>query len=132
MKIKDQIISFEYAKRLKELGVKQNGYFCWFRLLEKSTYDLSEQWQIDDLDRFEEISAFTVAELVNILPECVPQEGDLMMWNYMEGDQRTYGVDYAASGWPVHYGIKFADALAKQLIWLIENNKFNLNKEEIK
>jgi hypothetical protein len=68
MNIQDQVCSLELAKRLKELGVKQNSYFVWFKLIDKDSFDLAEKWQIDDAERFEEISAFTACELGEMLP----------------------------------------------------------------
>lgn len=82
MELEKQVCSLELAKRLKELGVKQESLFVWFKPLE-------EKWEIGLFDgtffhgengkqtghygyRFglskETPSAFTVAELGEMLP----------------------------------------------------------------
>ena len=35
MKLKDQVTSLELAKKLKELGVKQNSFFNWYQDLDE-------------------------------------------------------------------------------------------------
>jgi hypothetical protein len=70
MKLEDQVVSLELAKRLKELGVKQESLFTW--------YEWYENEMILFHDRSPEISgqnpysAFTIAELVEILPKNIP------------------------------------------------------------
>lgn len=76
MKLEEQVVSLELAKKLKELGVKQDGLFQWFRqfpgddyLLHYIDYNHHEM----DLKIFKEhfpdsCSAFTVAELGEMLP----------------------------------------------------------------
>jgi hypothetical protein len=116
MKLEEQVCALEYAKKLKEFGVNQDSLFYWSKWIEKYEVVMPMMGRNEDY-----ISAFIASEIINLLPECIPNEGDLMMWNYMEGDVRIYGVDYCGSGYEAHKDIKFVDALAKQLIYLIEN-----------
>lgn len=64
MNLSDQVCSLEYARRLKELGVKQHGYFSFFRI--------DEEYFIAD-NAFDDFiaSAFTVAELGELLPKTI-------------------------------------------------------------
>lgn len=110
MKLEDQVCSLELAKRLKELGVEQNGLF--------SHYLFDNRWHIGylptHLKECENYSAFTVAELGEMLPK----------------GHHTYRAD---NGWyvPPFNSIKNwneaypcnseADARAKMLIHLLEN-----------
>src|SRR5258706_5692321 len=64
MKLEDQIVSLELAKRLKEFGVKQESLFYWF---------INQLVYMCDLSKWEKskkyiFSAFTVAELGEMLP----------------------------------------------------------------
>jgi hypothetical protein len=68
MRLSDQVCSLELAKRLKELGVKQKSMFCWFSVGNGSSYELDYN-TYDYLYTEEYISAFTVAELINVLRE---------------------------------------------------------------
>lgn len=67
MKLKDQVCTFEQAKRLKELGVSQCGYFV---IGETQPDNPIESWTVEDEDTF--YSAFTVAELSIMLPDYHP------------------------------------------------------------
>lgn len=121
MKLEQQVVSLELAKRLKELGVKQESYFC-YALKEANEY--GQSLEIDnpplahktgnwDTDTF--VSAFTVAELGEMCP--------------------TYMQTYKAKDYPEWYCSTLstrggehqleanteADARAKMLIYLIEN-----------
>lgn len=70
MRLEDQVCSLELAKKLKELGVKQEGAFYWigklpFDGLGKRYYELERGFLPNDDDV---CSAFTVAELGEMLP----------------------------------------------------------------
>lgn len=71
MKIEDQVVSLKLAKKLKELGVKQESYFQWF-IDEISEYSfiVSENSIVDSQREYHDrYSAFTVAELGKMLPK---------------------------------------------------------------
>lgn len=61
MKLIDQVCTLEQAKRLKELGVRQQSVACFIgdelHLFEKSFYNWAEQKGMNS------VAAFTVAEL---------------------------------------------------------------------
>jgi hypothetical protein len=72
MKLEDQVVSLELAKKLKEPGVKQESAFWWNLRFN------SGEWHLDSYQIFtksnaspcdDSISAFTVAELGEILPK---------------------------------------------------------------
>ena len=114
MKLEDQVCSLGLAKRLKELGVRQEGLFWWasdertgaaFRLTATPNMKWSEAHRL---------VAFTVAELGWMLP------------------QDCYSYKLYSSGWAGQYRrngrkrVHFAayteaDARAKLLIYLLEN-----------
>jgi len=82
MNIENQIVSLELARKLKELGVKQESIFWWDiettsvmksgldgmpRFLETSKVDKRQRDYVRKPERT--ISGFTVAELGEMLPE---------------------------------------------------------------
>lgn len=104
MKLEDQVVSLELAKKLKELGYKQESLFYWrlgYHTSEKfdNGKSLGKEGVFDDKYRVEfypkprmttadfkwnesdlqkltatEISAYTVAELVNLLTTVAKQD----------------------------------------------------------
>lgn len=67
--LEKQCVSLDLAKRLKELGVKQESYIKWIPSAEKnpvptSGYEYEEGGYSDE----EQFAAFTVAELSELLP----------------------------------------------------------------
>lgn len=116
MKLENQVVSLELAKKLKELGVKQDSLLCWSKINEMV-------WLSDDfknsryysLEAF--ISAFTVAEL-----------GEILKRNGCKSFQ-SFDVDGMWCCW--HRSTNFiadteADARAKMLIYLLENKLITL------
>jgi hypothetical protein len=103
MKLEDQVCSLELAKRLKELGVKQESLFYWVSIQGK--YFIQYAIFVDSEYQSQlTYSAFTVAELGEGLPEKV-------LFNEVMGDKRL--SDF--------YDGNEADARAKMRIYLIEN-----------
>lgn len=70
MKLKDQVCSIELAKKLKELGVKQESAFSWFAFTNENELRwVLELTEITDFpDVVKRYAAFTVAELGEMLP----------------------------------------------------------------
>jgi hypothetical protein len=95
MKLEQQVPSLELSKQLKELGVKQDGYFAWQNIvgdekggLEQVSYFVADR-PVYNAKRMEEIySAFTVAELGNLL------------WSKASPDEilKAYGYVFNVSG----------------------------------
>lgn len=122
MKLENQVCSLELAKKLKELGVKQDGFFSWDMAggicLSKAGID----------DRF--YSAFTASELGEMLPKWYASWRDV---DDYEEDGVKYGHTYVCgredkikSGEEEFMvGLTEADARAKMLIYLIESNFIN-------
>lgn len=71
MKLEDQVCSLELAKKLKELGVKQESYFYWScDHINTTQHGLSRYNLHDGIEsNSENWSAFTVAELGEILKD---------------------------------------------------------------
>ena len=121
MELEQQVTSLEPSKKLEQLGVKQESLWYWRK---RSRY--SKKYDICDCDgefckhEFSgEVSAFTVAELGEMLPmkyvtHKSSDESD--GWYYAEQEdefrlRRYLGEEYTE-----------ANARAKMLIYLLENN----------
>lgn len=146
MKLENQVSSLELSKKLKELGVPQESLFSWM-LIEKQVHNRlypdmyqteDEKWYLCQLKDYgtihaiDHVSAFTVAELGMMLPGTLwgkPYDIEL----YVYGDKpdrsdRQYGIELKTYNdgsvqtyWTVNENNE-ADARAKMLIYLIENN----------
>lgn len=119
MKLEQQVVSLELAKKLKELGVKQ--------------YESHFQWVIDEFpkkgmsyisntgDEIEpgndRVDAFTVAELGEMLPLEL-ETVSIIKTGYEDG---KWQWEYKLHGFFGHTQTE-ADARAKMLIYLLENN----------
>ena len=98
MKLEEQVVSLELAKKLKELGVKQESLFYYFKgeTFFKDKLHLVYRKEVFGMEYVEMYSAFTVAELLNMIME---QDGEFSI--YIKKDE-------------------MADIFAKHLIHLIE------------
>lgn len=141
MRLEKQVCSLELAKKLKELGVKQNSHFIYdsvWGAVEISSWEIRHTSKYAQPKPEETFSAFTVAELGEMLP--------LVIKEYYELSIRH--VYYQEKGWAIQYvddedsifsineiqawfeSDTEADARAKMLIYLIENNLISFNKEK--
>lgn len=69
MQLESQVVSLPLAKRLKELGVKQESIFWWLHEPEINDYTISNSFGSFDVGWEKECAAFTVAELGEMLPD---------------------------------------------------------------
>lgn len=125
MKLEKQVVSLELAKKLKELGVKQESYFNW--LVASDGARLMKNPVLDTYKYFDQFSAFTVAELGEMLPTKIHQ--DKKQYTLLidrDATMELWRVVYL-TGWVgdnfLHeiFSTTEADARAKMLIYLIEN-----------
>jgi len=129
MKLEQQVCSLELAKKLKELGVKQDSLFHWKTNFGMVVFNYSDLL----LSEGNYCSAFTVAELGEMLLKEVyipykgnsgkkrkyPQHlhcffggGDYFLINYTGGNSQEHLTQK---------GDNEANARAKMLIYLLEN-----------
>lgn len=131
MKLEQQVCSLELAKRLKELGVKQESLFMYQIFTEAPTarpYLVRSNYTGGRAGNkeMEALSAFTVAELGEMLPALVGQDQKyLYEWKDLLGNKTIALVDFDSKGMNMYEeftGKKEADNRGKMLIYLIENN----------
>lgn len=114
MKLEDQVCSLDLAKRLKELGVKQESLHFW------QWVEAHQDYEIDNGSYDNKISAFTVAEMGEMLRKTrfnlpVPLEFWDWDWSFKLTDQAEgYGTE--------------ADARARMLICLIEQKRLSVEQ----
>ena len=131
MKIEEQVVSLELATKLKSLRVKQDSLFYWglndaFPCNNEIIFFVEEL--IDNKLKDGGYSAFTASELLEMLPAEIE---DRKIHLYKDND--NWIIEYT-DGWGAgEYIEPFEDnnlcnALAKMLIYLIENNLITLNK----
>lgn len=128
MKLEQQVCSLELAKKLKELGVKQDSLFYWcgshsnpdapWEIHNWKVYNSEFRFRYYQSD--DPVSAFTVAELGEMLPyrgsiysEPVSEDNESKEWICIYGKTITKADTEA-------------DARAKMLIYLVENNLITL------
>ena len=130
MKLENQVASLELSKKLKKLGVKQESVYVWYDEGERIAL---RRWteiipaNIVTKNEPEICSAFTVAELGEMLPSgfnsgradsIAPKELPAIWWCRTYNNEREEIADTEAN------------ARAKMLIYLIENNLLNKESEE--
>lgn len=117
MQLEEQVCSLELAKRLKELGVKQESVFSWRvptgrdkipKPLADEEIRLVYLWHEYQKELWDTYSAFTVAELGEMLRPHLKKS--IWLADIRDAmEQATYMEDES-------------DARAKMLIYLLENN----------
>lgn len=110
MKLEDQVISFEIAQELQELGVKTESLFYWHKY--KNINYVSYGDPTKCICPYNHMSAFTVAELGEMLPM------QHLIVRKMSYGWETYYDDMDSK---LCFGSTEADSRGKCLIWCIEN-----------
>lgn len=147
MKLEDQVISLDLAKKLKELGVKQDSYFYWYY----SVYaDEDLKWKVMQHHRLNMkakagkeglYSAFTFIELLKCIPRKIHDcDFEIIFIPRLHGNgnvfidkpeirYRTAHLQKSDPDYKYLHGVSdrnmnsnINSALAKMLIYLIENN----------
>lgn len=140
MELNKQVCSLELAKKLKELGVKQESYFSWVISQDKEKRDIIQLRKTDigihNNPLYKMYHAFTVAELGEMLPVNIEKDG-VLYWlvckkEFLRNIERTpiYIVSYESQlyGEIGHtYLYTEADARAKMLVYLLENGLIKLD-----
>lgn len=143
MEKEDQVVSLEFAKKLEKLGVKQESLFYWLNIHEdeEDKDEYPDEWiLIPSAQRGAGsfYSAFTVAELGEMLPTVVKKDEKLYYiqcnangnsLRYM--DYTTYdtnGIGTFLRAYPLVEANTEANARAKTLIYLLENNLIEIKK----
>lgn len=127
MILENQVVSLELAKKLKELGFKQESLFWWqkFSLSNKPKVFLGQCETLNGLKEYS-ISAYTVAELGEMLPRSISDKGRCyFLRSKPEFENNGWACQYTTStGLTLHFEEApiEADARAKMLIYLKENN----------
>jgi hypothetical protein len=128
MKLETQVVSLELAKRLRELGVKQESYFYW----SESTIDGVHN-QVNHMEPTTMLphwySAHTVAELGQFLPNYVSlneMDGNRYFYSCKQDEEWEVGYDSPQGSLGLQFAEGEADARAKLLIYLIENKLITL------
>lgn len=131
MNLEQQVISLELAKKLNELGVEQESLFYWVNLdtnwvltiVNKYEYIFNFNNNTSDILSLKHYSAFTVAELGEMLPPAIDKyylisrKADNIYLVYYEDYPQDYDIPYL-----IYFeDKKEADARAKMLIYLLEN-----------
>ena len=123
MDLKNQVCSLELAKRLKELGVKQESLWWWRDgagvCLRCTLYPA----QFDTQDVYQAYAAFTVAELGEMLPFDPRDDQDDIVPHVNDNKKRhgKWTITYYAEGVYHEMAPSEADARAAMLIYLLEN-----------
>ena len=129
MKLEQQVVSLELARKLKELGVDQKSLFYIDEQDQEITYGM---FVAPTFPGHTYISTFTVAELGEMLPTYFHKDGREYRITIVNGNGLKY-IDYAKyknsrpvfllNGYPMLMDSKDteADARAKCLVYLLEN-----------
>jgi hypothetical protein len=137
MELSQQLLSLELAIKLKELGIVQDSYFHWlkicddWKLFHAKDDNCNQHDGPGDLtflkmqkEQNRAFSAFTVAELGEILPSTIMYDDCELMLGTCKGINEWITIYYEEESCsPLNFSdINEANARAKMLIHLIENN----------
>lgn len=136
MKLEDQCVSLDLARRLKELGVKQESLFYWLDDRDCSSsdcedckykYNIIQNENVGDLRLNSDLySAFTSAELGEILMPYLT-EMEISFHQESFGDMKFSICSFKIMAQFI--GENEVECRAKMLIHLIENCLYEVNKK---
>ena len=139
MKLQQQVCSLDLARKLKELGVKQESYFWWVQSTLGSWHIWNENPNAISYPDLVFVSAFTVAELGEMLhdenliintmstsPGGEPHQWCVSLADHIEHIQahskkHKEGISEVYHNEHVEIEDTEADARAKMLCYLLEN-----------
>ena len=122
MELEKQVCGLELAQKLKELGVKQDGYMSWIKF-DETKLDKHHMFHKDDRfvhvygnvpETIEIASAFTVSELFEIFPKELSRTQVNLKYNH-----NLYTIKF--QGKMGEHSETLPDAIAKMLIYLLKN-----------
>ncbi|MGF6428200.1 hypothetical protein [Bradyrhizobium elkanii] len=120
MRPEDQVCDRDLAEKLRSLGVAQDSAFFW------SGDQLFHTYSHIRIDEKNDVSAFTVAELGQMLPAEITlqdRQYDFGTRIRVFTEHAEWVVEYTWVDRSIHTSARFeADARAKMLVHLIENN----------
>ena len=130
MKLENQVVNRKLSQKIEKLGVKQESLW-WWRVYIKNQQDAvltNDDYCKSNPKDFEHYSAFTVAELGEMLPSW-DDEGRVI---YTFNDCSTWFVQFREGGFgkviAEFNSNTVANAFAKMLIYLIENKLIEIPK----
>ena len=114
------VTSLELSKRLKELGVEQDSLFYWHTPNEK------EKFVVDNKVDEYSVSAFTVAELGEKLPELKDNTSEVYKLSTLKRGKDSWTVSYMTNNnamYQSHFESSDTEAEARgeMLAYLIDN-----------
>lgn len=122
MELEQQVASLELCKKLKSLGVKQESLFWYLDMYDGSHHTLYYKQLTKVIDYY--TAAFTVAELGEMLPawfDSCKRDNSNNDWHVRVFEKDKNNVCHHS------FDVTEANAKAKMLIYLIENNLWNPN-----
>lgn len=137
MKLEQQVTSLEISKDLKELGINQSSSFYWFQMKRDENDSKLKKVIIvcheDSIGQYPQLThvktlccAFTVAELGEMLPEWIKEEGREYFMNFSKSGKDWYASygEYSQSAYLMKHlekDLTEADSRGWMLIYLLEN-----------
>lgn len=125
MKLENQVVSLELSKKLKELGVKQESLFRWQGYLQPKEIKTCELVPSDEpiYEPYDIYSAFTVAELGELIPSNFSGLYCKYQWGFLHNRHYAYLNKMEDNSEVMNFEAETeADARAKMLIYILENN----------
>lgn len=133
MRLEDQVCGLESAKRLKELGVKQESLFLW----NETTLGNTPWLDRGEKKHFEEVitySAFTIAELGEILPKEILFENNILklgIWKNTNSNEWVIFYENENENEKEYIFIgNEVESRAGILIYLLENKLIKLEEKK--